>query len=237
MKAVGKDIPLSDGGKLLYKRLQEEQDEPLWVLAWGGTNVLAQVLYKIHNTHSATEAAALRSKLRVYTISDQDDTGAWIRQQWPDIFYIASTHGWNQYGLAAWTGISGEAYYGEDHGGPDPTTVTHQWLLNNIQIGSYGKTAYPRFKYIMEGDTPSFLYLIQNGLGVPEHPDYGSWGGRYEKVNPSTILNFNHYADAADRVIGMNNQTYISNRATVWRWRNAFQMILRHVCSGLCRRI
>src|SRR3954467_4418435 len=118
MAAVGKDVTLSDGGKLLLERLQEESDQPLWVLAWGGTNVLAQVLYKIHDTYSATEASALRSRIRVYAISDQDDTGAWIRQQFPDILYISSTHGWNQYGLAAWTGISGENYYGEDQGGP-----------------------------------------------------------------------------------------------------------------------
>ncbi|KAJ5690537.1 hypothetical protein N7462_004929 [Penicillium macrosclerotiorum] len=223
MKAVGKNMTLSSGSKLLLERLRSQSDQPLWVLAWGGTNVLAQVLYKMDQVYSPTETAALRSKLRVYAISDQDDTGAWIRQQYPDVFYIASTHGWNQYGLAAWVGISGEKYYGVDEGGPDFSKVTHQWLRKNIQIGAYGETAYPNYKYIMEGDTPTFLYLIQNGLGNAENPDYGSWGGRYMKVNPSTVLNFNHYADAADRVIGMNNETYISSHATIWRWRDAFQ--------------
>lgn len=223
MKAVGKDIPLSDGGKLLLERLQAESDQPLWVLAWGGTNVLAQVLYKIHETHSESDAAALRAKLRVYAVSDQDDTGAWMRQQYPDLFYISSTHGWNQYGLAAWIGISGENYYGIDEGGPDFSRVSHKWLRDNIQVGPYGKTAYPDYQFIMEGDTPTFLYLIQNGLGFPENPDYGSWGGRYQKVNPSTVLNFNHYSDAADRVLGRNNETYTSSQATIWRWRDAFQ--------------
>lgn len=223
MTAVGKKIPLSDGAKLLVERIQDETNEPLWVLAWGGTNVLAQALYHIHNNFPPTKAAILRSKLRIYAISDQDDTGAWIRQQYPDIFYIASTHGWNQYGLAAWTGISGENYYGVDNGGPDPTKVSHGWLRKNIQIGPYGRKAYPDYAYIMEGDTPTFLYLIQNGLSVPERPDYGSWGGRYIKVNPSTELNFNHYADAADRVVGVSNETYVSSRASIWRWRDAFQ--------------
>jgi Protein of unknown function (DUF1593) len=36
----------------------------------------------------------------------------------------------------------------------------------------------------MEGDTPSFLYLIDNGLSMLEHPDWGSWGGRYELYTP-----------------------------------------------------
>ncbi|KAI9925087.1 hypothetical protein MW887_006495 [Aspergillus wentii] len=223
MKEVGKNITLSEGGKLLLERIQAPSSQPLWVLAWGGTNVLAQVLYKIEHSFSSSEAAALRSKIRVYAISDQDDTGAWIRQQWPDIFYIASTHGWNQYGLATWIGVSGEDYYGEDKGGPDSSKVTHEWLRKNIRVGPYGNVAYPDFQYTMEGDTPTFLYLIQNGLGVSEHPDYGSWGGRYMKVNPSEILNFNHYADAADRVVGRNNGTFISNLATIWRWRDAFQ--------------
>jgi hypothetical protein len=223
MTAVGKNVALSTGGKLLLERLQDKSDQPLWVLAWGGTNVLAQVLYKVHDTYSVAEAAALRSRLRVYAVSDQDDTGAWIRQQFPDIFYISSTHGWNQYGLAAWIGISGEDYYGVDEGGPENSTVSHDWLRKNIQVGPYGKEAYPNYQFIMEGDTPTFLYLIQNGLGVSEEPDYGSWGGRYMKVNPSTALNFNHYSDAADRVVGKNNQTFVTNQATIWRWRDAFQ--------------
>jgi hypothetical protein len=71
----------------------------------------------------------------------------------------------------------------------------------------------------MEGDTPTFLCLVQNGLGVPEYPNYGSWGGRYDRINPAS----SHYADAAGRVVGMNNQTYTSSVATIWRWREAFQ--------------
>ncbi|KAL5338047.1 hypothetical protein BJX70DRAFT_408958 [Aspergillus crustosus] len=227
MTAVGQDIPLSDGAQLLFERLQTPSDQPLWILAWGGTNVLAQVLHHINTTLPEVEASTLRSKLRIYAISDQDDTGAWIRQSWPEVFYIASVHGWNQYGLAAWVGISGERYYGlGDQGGPSFSKVSHDWLSKNIQIGPYGKQAYPDYKFIMEGDTPTFLYLVQNGLGVAEEPSWGSWGGRYEKVNPSTVMQFNHYCDVADRVLGYglnNNRTYTSSAASIWRWREAYQ--------------
>ncbi|KAJ5746319.1 hypothetical protein N7520_011501 [Penicillium odoratum] len=198
-------------GQASIQPLQDQTDQPLWVLARGGTNVLAQALYKIHTYFSTAEAAFIRSKIRVYAISDQDDT---------DKFYIASTPGWNQYGLAAWSGISGTY----DKGGPDLSKITSKWIRENIQIGSYGRTVYPDYEYIMEGDTPTFLYLIQNGLGVREHPEYGSWGGRYMKVTPSTVSNLTHYADAADRVIGLDNESYISNYATIWRWRDAFQI-------------
>lgn len=216
MEAVGDDIPLSEGGNLLLERIMAPSDEPLWVLVWGGTNVLAQVLNKIRHR---PDAATLRSKLRVYTISDQDDSGAWIRQQWPDIFYICSVHGWNQYGMSTWVGISGAV----DQGGPDPSKVAKEWLKEHIQVGPLG-AQYPDLEFIMEGDTPTFLYLIQNGLSFPERPSYGSWGGRYVPVSVSAKGTAQcHYADTFDTVKGMDGRMYKSNKATIWRWRSAFQ--------------
>jgi hypothetical protein len=223
MTAVGDDIPLSPGADLLYSRIIAPSSQPLWVLCWGGTNVLAQVLLKIDTNFSAEDSARLMSRLRVYAISDQDDSGAWIRNNFPDIFYIASVHGWNQYGLAAWTGISGDKFYGFDQGGPDFTKMEKSWIKENIQIGPLGQ-AYPDYQFIPEGDTPTFLYLIQNGLGISEFPEYGSWGGRYVRTDSSPSgLNSNHYSDAVDRVQGLDGKTYTSNHATIWRWRDAFQ--------------
>jgi hypothetical protein len=223
MTAVGDEIPLSEGGELLLERILSPSEDPLWILCWGGTNVLASVLLQIHNTHSAADATKLRSRLRVYAISDQDDTGSWIRNKYPDLFYICSIHGWNQYGMAAWTGISGDKYYGFDKGGPDPSKISRQWIKENIQIGPLG-SAYPDYMFIPEGDTPTFLYLIQNGLGVTERPEYGSWGGRYMAIDISGKGTANgHFSDAVDEVVGLDGRKYKSNHATIWRWRNAFQ--------------
>jgi len=223
MSAVGDDVPLSPGANLLYERIVAPSSQPLWVLCWGGTNVLAQALLKIDHNFSPEDSARLMSRLRVYAISDQDDTGPWIRNSFPDIFYIVSVHGWNQYGLATWTGISGDRYYGFDQGGPDFTKMEKQWIKENIQIGPLGNV-YPDYLYIPEGDTPTFLYLVQNGLGISEFPEYGSWGGRYMRTDASSDgLNSNHYSDAVDRVRGLDGKTYSSNHASIWRWRDAFQ--------------
>lgn len=223
MSAVGEDIPLSEGGQLLLERLEAPNDEPLWILCWGGTNVLASVLLKIQLTHMASSAASIRSKIRVYAISDQDDTGAWIRTRFPDVFYISSLHGWNQYGLATWTGISGDKYYGFDQGGPDFSQWTKEWVKENIQIGPLG-SAYPSYMFIPEGDTPTFLYLIQNGLGVREQPSYGSWGGRYVLSDISEDgIKSKHHGSAVDHVVGLDGRKHVSVQATIWRWRDAFQ--------------
>ena len=217
-EAVQPDVPLSDGAKLLLDSV-DESDEPLWILCWGGTNVLAQALQEA-DKRSPEEGAGFRSKLRVYAISDQDDTGAWIRLRYSDVFYISSVHGWNQYGIAAWTGISGDKYYGFDQGGPDFSKLTKEWFKEHIQIGPLG-SAYPDYLFIPEGDTPTFLYLIQNGLSVPERPNWGSWGGRY--ILTDIAAAGNHYNDAVDRVIGADGKMYSSNHATIWRWRDAYQ--------------
>ncbi|KAL2784111.1 hypothetical protein BJX66DRAFT_317254 [Aspergillus keveii] len=216
MEALDGHVPLSEGAKRLVAALKES-DEPLWVLNWGGANVLAQALKHIHETESAEDNRTLRSRIRVYAISDQDDCGVWIRTTYPDIFYICSLHGWSQYHLATWLGICGKV----DGSGPDHSQFSREWLAKNIQqVGPLG-AVYPDAKFGVEGDTPTFLYLIQNGLGSPEHPEWGGWGGRY--IGPDLRGTVRHYSDTVDTVVGKDRETYRSNFATIWRWREAFQ--------------
>ncbi len=212
-------LPLSDGAALLVDRL-DASENPLWVLCWGGTNVIAQALQHVQQTRSETDAARLYSKLRIYAISDQDDTGLWIRVNFPAVFYICSVHGWKEYGMATWIGISGDLLSDFDRGGPDPTSITKEWIKEHIQIGPLGE-AYPDYAFIMEGDTPTFLYLIQNGLGSPEHPEWGSWGGRYVLTDIGGAAK--HYSDTRDKVVGKNGDSFTSNQATIWRWRDFYQ--------------
>lgn len=220
-EALKPEVPLSEGSALLIERL-DVSENALWVLCWGGVNTLAQALQHLKQTRSDTECAHLRAKLRVYTISDQDDTGMWIRTNFPDIFYICSVHGWLEMGMATWGGISGDLYFPTmDAGGPDKSMITNEFLKEHVQqVGPLGQV-YPDVKFAMEGDTPTFLYLVQNGLGSPENPHWGSWGGRYVMTDISRSAN--HFSDAKDRVIGMDGQVHISNQATIWRWRNDFQ--------------
>ena len=80
----GKD---SQGSEWIIKVLEKDDNRPVWISVWGGVNTLAQALFKIKNTKSKSELKRLVSKLRVYTISDQDDSGIWIRNNFPDLFY------------------------------------------------------------------------------------------------------------------------------------------------------
>ncbi len=233
----GKD---SEGSDWIIKVLEESDDRPLWICVWGGVNTLAQALYKIKNTKTEAETKKLIAKLRVYTISDQDDSGIWIRNNFSDLFYIVSPG--DDYGSATWSAINSYV------NGINNDEISNNWPAQNIQQGhgSLG-VAYPDVAYGMEGDTPSWLNLIPNGLSEPEHPDWGGWGGRYELYKPDfsklkkggsgvplepetreiwtnatdsyTPYIYNEYG----RAVRMDTVFFNDNKVTLWRWRDDFQ--------------
>ncbi len=227
LRAVGIDQD-SEGSDWLIARVDANDPRPLWVLAWGGTNVLAQALTKVSRDREAGEVEKFVANLRVFAVSDQDDTGPWLRQNFPELFLIASPGGYTETPPLWATFMSvvtkGRRYskstpagFGKNYEGADNDIISKEWLRDNVMKG-HGPLGemYPPPRFHMEGDTPSFLYLVPNGLGEPERPHWGSWAGRYLKKG--TI-----YTDTSDRVVGLDGQTYISNHASVWRWRRAYQ--------------
>lgn len=229
MNAVGAqhDSPASNA---LIAAVDKPDPRPLWVTVWGGPNVLAQALWKIRETRSSKALQHFVSKLRVYTISDQDDSGPWIRKEFPELFYIVSP-GFNAgggYHHATWSGISGDFFHARCDGA-DFSVVTNEWLDEHVRRKGPLGVEYPHWEYLMEGDTPSFLPLIRNGLGNPERPDWGGWGGRYEKYVPR-LRKWHLYpetreiwANAEDEVMGIDGRWHEGNHETIWRWRTAFQ--------------
>ena len=231
MAATGPDR-MSEGAQAIIHAVDRSDPRPLWITVWGGTNTLAQALMRVRATRSAEELDKFIAKLRVYSISDQDDAGPWIRREFPNLYYIVqpSTATGGEYYYATWTGISGDAYY-RNCAGADSTTVTNEWLDKNIRRKGPLGSLYPRFAFIMEGDTPSFLGLIENGLNSFRSPDWGGWGGRYIYRQPygETHAIWTQGGDlfsrvtSQDTVRGADGRQYVSDQATIWRWREAFQ--------------
>jgi hypothetical protein len=239
MTGVGKGMD-SEGSDWIIKVLEEDDERPLWISTWGGVNTLAQALYKIDKTKSKKQAKRLIDKLRVYTISDQDDSGIWIRNNFPDLFYIVSPG--DNYGDATWTGINSVIK------GNDNSEISNSWLAENIQQnhGPLG-AVYPDVAWGVEGDTPAFLSLIPNGLNEAEHPEWGGWGGRYElykpdfsktkeggsivEIAPETRAIWTNANDSYTpyiqkeygRAVGKDSITFNGYKETLWRWRDDFQ--------------
>ncbi|WP_342773297.1 nucleoside hydrolase-like domain-containing protein [Arenicella xantha] len=223
----GKDSPGSDQ---LIRAVDRDDDRPLWVNVWGGPNVLAQALWKVRNTRTDLELQQFVSKLRVYAISDQDNSGPWIRKEFPNLFYIV-TPGVNAGGgfhHATWIAIGGDNFHGR-FGGANYQLVTNEWLNKNVRSKGPLGGVYPHWKFMMEGDTPAFLYLLNNGLNAPENPNWGGWGGRYELYTPRKEKWFLEeetrpiWTNAQDEVFGTDGKWHTSNHASIWRWRSAYQ--------------
>jgi hypothetical protein len=136
--------------------------------------------------------------------------------------------------------------------GSNTEVVSNDWLAKNIQQG-HGPlgAAYPDVAYGMEGDTPSFLNLVENGLSDPEHPNFGGWGGRYDFYLPTfedsntgmfkrenwpiSSENQNRpwedepethpiWTNVDDSILStVDKKSYVGNRETIWRWRTEFQ--------------
>ncbi|WP_221392580.1 DUF1593 domain-containing protein [Dyadobacter sp. NIV53] len=229
MQAVGKGKD-SEGSEWIIKVIDKKDDRPVWIPVWGGANCLAQALWKVKMTRTPDDLKKFVSRIRMYTISDQDDTGPWIRKNFPELFYVGSPgyHAAGAYHYATWSGISGDRFHGR-FTGANFDIVDNPWLDKNIRNHGPLGAEYPVTKFLMEGDTPSFLGLIENGLNDPEHPEFGGWGGRYELYTPRTLKYFYEpetrpiYTDAMDEVKGIDSFYHTSNKATLWRWREAFQ--------------
>jgi hypothetical protein len=224
---AGKD---STGSEALIRAIDRDDPRPLWVPVWGGPSVLAQALWKIRATRSPEQLARAVAQLRVYAISDQDDSGPWLRREFPGLFYIVSP-GFNAGGAyhhATWSGISGD-YFHARYPGADFTLVTNEWLDRHVRKKGPLGAEYPHWEFLMEGDTPSFLGLIANGLNEPERPDFGGWGGRYELYTPRPMKwhlfpeTRPIWTDADDEVLGADGRWHDTNHATIWRWRAAYQ--------------
>lgn len=220
----------SPGSELLIRTVDRDDPRPLWVNVWGGPSVLAQALWKVRETRSPEELDRFVAKLRVYAISDQDDSGPWIRRNFPGLFYIV-TPGVNAGGgfhHATWIAIGGDKFHGR-FGGADFDLVTNEWLDRHVRSKGPLGAEYPHWEFMMEGDSPSFLYLVNNGLNHPERPDWGGWGGRYELYTPRREKWFLEeetrpiWTNVQDEVLGKDGEWHTTNHATIWRWREAYQ--------------
>ncbi|KAK6217772.1 hypothetical protein LQW54_003281 [Pestalotiopsis sp. IQ-011] len=80
--------------------------------------------------------------------------------------------------------------------GANNSIVSADWLVTNIQSAGTSGGIYPDVAMSMEGDSPSWMWLIENGLGNRDHIEW---------------------------VYDNDGNFVFTNYATVWRWRQAFQ--------------
>ncbi len=163
----------SPGSELLVRLADEDDPRPIYVAAWGGANTLAQAIWRVKQSRSAYELAKFVRKFRLFTITDQDmrydmrmdraySSHMWLRKEFHnDLQFIWDEGAWQE-----------QCELGKQH-----WTQHQQYIQGHGELGS----EYPNYKWGVEGDTPSFLYVMPNGLNNPEDPLQCGWAGYHER--------------------------------------------------------
>ncbi len=167
----------TEGAEFIAKILLDESDSrPIWIQAWGGCNTIARALKIIQEDHP-DKMKGVAAKIRLYLIWEQDDSyQRYIRPNW-ESFNIPTIIA-DQFDCMAyvWPQVLPEktkAFFEAD------------WMGKNI-LNGHGPLCdsyeHKNGVFQAEGDTPSFLYSIPNGLRSMESPGWGGWGGQFVKV-------------------------------------------------------
>ena len=179
IKAIGERND-SPGSNLLIQLADEDDPRPIYVAAWGGANTLAQAIWRVKQTRSAEELKRFVRKFRLFTITDQDmaydnrinraySSHMWLRKEFcDDLQFVWDEGAWQE-----------QCELGKRH-----------WQQHKDYIqgrGALGKE-YPTYKWGVEGDTPSFLYVMPNGLNNPDDPTQAGWAGYHERgISPDSL--------------------------------------------------
>jgi hypothetical protein len=231
----------SDGSRLIIDAVLRD-DRPLYVVANSGSNTLAQALFDYREHHTKAQTDAFVSKLRVYDNSGQDESGAWICHEFPDIHYIRARVQNRCFGGPSNQNLGPHSWR--------PHVYTpegqHEWANEHIQThhGALG-AKYPDRRveeavhYLGGGGVIPFAALFTPGLSDISQPSWGGWGGRYtveKMINPLSgfaivqgdemqYLPFAAFTDGDGLVDTWTDpsdgKTYHDVHTPVWRWREA----------------
>lgn len=92
----------SQGSELIINAVTKDDDRPVWIVVNAGSNTLAQALFDYRESHTEAELKAFVAKLRIFENGSQDNAGAWICNQFPDIHWIRSNKQTYAYGGPGW---------------------------------------------------------------------------------------------------------------------------------------
>ncbi|TWU18768.1 DUF1593 domain-containing protein [Allorhodopirellula heiligendammensis] len=200
------------GAQLIIDTLLDDDPRPVHVLSWGGANTTASALWKLKTDYPKENFDYAVSRIRIYCIWYQDGGGSWIQENIPSAC-IYEAYGWDD----VWDYESYDHARKQGRVSASPPAIQaymkDEWVNEHVKNGHGPLGALTPQKYISEGDTPSFLNLINNGLAADVDYTLGGWGGRAAHDDPKFP---NHVTDKSLTDDGDSHKMF-------WRWVPAAQ--------------
>lgn len=230
------------GSQWIINAVEKADPRRLNIVINAGANTLAQALVDYKENHTKEELKAFISKLLVYDNAGQDDAGAWICHEFPDIFWIRSTGQNKAYGGPTNSNLGPYTWkpfpytpLGQDAWADEHVRFWHGPLGMVYQHRKVGETTH----FIEGGGIIPILAFCNPGLSNMSDPSWGGWGGRFqvekslnvpsafEIVHPDEKL-FEPYKmytedqQLFDTWVNPDDSTVYHDIYTpVWRWRQA----------------
>ena len=207
---ISKDTP---GSNLIRDLLLDDDDEPVYLLAWGGASTIARALKSIQDRYGAApQWQTIRDKVSRKAIlslsGDQDGTYAtYIHPNWPEIRSLPAGQGGVNlaYGAFVFASAENAPYFSADwtreHVSSRGPLGAHYrvWgdgkqMVKGDRFDYFGVTGHttaelralgyvvwlpprPKGEFLGEGDTFTYLNLIDNGLAAYRDDTPGGWAG------------------------------------------------------------
>lgn len=229
----------SPGSRLIIKSVLKADPRPLYIVANSGSNTLAQALFDYRASHSPEELDDFISKIRVYDNGGQDESGAWICREFPNIQWIRSNNQTRAFGGPT------NRKLGPHNWKPYPYTAEgqHQWMKEHIQTnhGALGKRYPDRllangFAFVEGGGTIPWMCFVTPGLSDISETTWGGWSGRFTwrkdknilsgfpivHANEQKFIPFSVHSEKLqvfDKWTDADGKTYESEYASIFRWR------------------
>ncbi len=236
----------SQGSEHIIECLEKDDPRPLYVVVNAGSNTLAQAIIDYEAAHSEAEVDAFIGKLRVFENGAQDNAGAWICANYPEIHWVRSNYQTYCYGGPRVSGNLEKYDIGPYTWEPYDYSYLgqHHWALDHIIVGhgQMGKTWPMRIMgpghvlFLEGGGTIPWMGLIHQGLWDISQPHWGGWSGRFTRelvknewsrhqdiqMDEENYGNFYLFTEAADSWVDPETgHHYTSEFTPIWRWRRA----------------
>ena len=215
IKNKGEMDEVTEGSKFLEKLFLDDDKRQLYVQTWGGTNTTARALKSIEERYKGTDKwksiqKKINDKLVLYIILDQDESYSnYIAKNWSNIKVINDksnfwhfAYAWQLHSDQVNRTLKSDWEYKNIVNNNSPLMANYSLMgdgkmvegeLYDEQRGTMDylkkNPNYKKYDFISEGDSPSFLYLINNGLRSLANPTYGGCGGRFGKKTDKLYVN------------------------------------------------